>query len=48
MPTLEELLKEYVPVGAYLRRRDASSNKPSPVLSAKDVLEIAAKELKQK
>ena len=40
-----EDLKDYVACGNLLRRRDASVEKPSPVLDAKEVLELANKEV---
>lgn len=43
--TLEEIARDYEPCGASMRRKDASNEKPSPILDAKDVLRIALAQL---
>jgi hypothetical protein len=43
-PTLEELASDYVKVGPYLRRKDASPKNPSPLYGIEDVLRIALAE----
>jgi len=43
MITAEELLNEWEQCGAYLRRKDASPEKPSILLTMRDILEIAHK-----
>lgn len=46
--TLEELLQDYEPCGESLRRKDAGPTKPSPVLTAADVLKVAAEVLRER
>lgn len=43
--TIGELQKDWEQAGPFLRRRDASPKKPSPLLSIADVLGIAQKEI---
>lgn len=44
--TLEEIARDYESCGAFMRRKDASNEKPSPILEAKDVLRIALAQMR--
>jgi hypothetical protein len=43
--TIAELSRDYEVAGHFLRRKDASAKKPSPLFSVGEVLEIAKREL---
>lgn len=45
-PSYEDL-KDYRSTGSYMIRRDASPNRPSPVLTASDIYDICTKEIER-